>query len=203
MGLFNLCHQCRRRFKARHHRGLFIDHQSGLLVTRRHLSFLARRTLITARLVLWPVVAALLVITLRAIIAARLVFLLRAIVAAVLALLIAILVVTPGLVVVIARAVFLAALVLIARPFRQIDKATVFLIASRIGGRRRVMRLGLVTRTIAIVLTVFARGVVAVVALLALLTRLLLGSHFARRLSQHAGVMLGVLQEILGGYAVI
>ena len=60
-----------------------------------------------------------------------------------------------------------------------------------------------------VLITVLAGVLVAVLATLPailvvlLLARLLLGGHFAHRFTQEAGVMLGVLQEILGGHTVI
>ena len=46
-------------------------------------------------------------------------------------------------------------------------------------------------------------SVLPAIALLILLARLLLGGHLARGFGQHAGIMLGMLQEILGSHAVI
>ena len=46
-------------------------------------------------------------------------------------------------------------------------------------------------------------GLLALLALLAALTFVLFGLQFTLRLAQHAGVMLGMLHEVLGGHAVI
>ena len=46
-------------------------------------------------------------------------------------------------------------------------------------------------------------SILATTLLILLLACLLFDGHLARRFGQHAGIVLGVLQEILGGHAVI
>ena len=60
-----------------------------------------------------------------------------------------------------------------------------------------------VLTTILAVLAAVLATVLTAILLILLLAGFLFGRHFARRLAQKAGVMLGMLQEILGGDAVV
>ena len=106
-------------------------------------------------------------------------------------------------------AVFIAArLLLRARRFWQIDQTGVAIAnkAASIG----LIAVALIVPFGAVVIAVIAVAAIAVAVAVAVLRRrltllalLLLGGHLALRFGQHAGVMLGMLREILSRDAVV